>query len=826
MPNPQQTQQQPVRKRPVESESFFDIDYMKLLQDALSYWWLFVLCVAVALAVVFVYHRYKIPVYSSQLTLLLDDRGSGAAGDVASNAMLQGLSVDFQDLRTKENNIAILRSRTLNERVLDQMGIDICYYKKGTIRTTEQYPCGEFHVVMDSTHVQTVGARFNILLRDSLTFELVIDADKAGLFDYSRGTFASGGQVSVSYRQVHSFGEPIVTDKFAFAVIKHPVMDQMTDDEGIFEHYQVEFKPPYTQGFGLNVLKDKESTVLTLAAQGTNQGKVNQYLHTLATTFINDNLSQKNQMAENSIKFIESQLTTLSDTLLDIGTQLSMFRTNHGLQLGVTSKGNKLFREIEDYETEIQKQGVLVSYYDYISEYLRTDSVVTGSVFAPPIYNTGSSLFEQQLNNLLKLNADYQALQSTYGTSYNPATREVLTRFNIARNTLLSTIANNKNLVIQNVNELKRKMQTNVSEAMSLPETERKLLGIDRQFSLTNEVYTFLLRKRSEAQLQKASSTSDHKILDDAATVGIVSPRYAINQLLALIIGLGLPLAFLIIRQWMDNKLRTAEDLKKMTPLPIVGEIPSCHYQDSFVVESHPGSIVSEAYRHLRAKLHLVTLGKESLILGVSSSMPGDGKSFTARNVASVYAISGKKTVLLGFDLRRPALSKVLNQNKHVGITHYIMEQATLEEVIINQSNNLDVIVAGEVPPNAAELILHEKTAELIDKLKERYDVIVVDTPPMAAVADAYQIAEWCDAMLFVVRQDYTRKDVLKDVSASLVEQSVKNPVIVLNDVGSKNCRYGYRYGYGKYGYGRYSRYGKKYGYGYRSQNYGYTKED
>ncbi len=206
--------------------------------------------------------------------------------------------------------------------------------------------------------------------------------------------------------------------------------------------------------------------------------------------------------------------------------------------------------------------------------------------------------------------------------------------------------------------------------------------------------------------------------------------------------------------------------------------------------------------------------------------MPGDGKSFTARNVASVYAISGKKTVLLGFDLRRPALSKVLNQNKHVGITHYIMGQATLEEVIINQSNNLDVIVAGEVPPNAAELILHEKTVELIDKLKERYDVIVVDTPPMAAVADAYQIAEWCDAMLFVVRQDYTRKDVLKDVTASLVEQSVKNPVIVLNDVGSKNCRYGYRYGYGKYGYGRYSRYGKKYGYGYRSQNYGYTKED
>ncbi|MCQ2235832.1 MAG: polysaccharide biosynthesis tyrosine autokinase [Bacteroidales bacterium] len=823
MANP--TQQQPVR-RPSESDSIFDIDYMKLLQDALNYWWLFVICVATALLVVFVYHRYKIPVYSSQLTLLLDDRGSGAAGDVASNAMLQGLSVDFQDLRTKENNIAILRSRTLNERVVDQMGIDICYYKKGTIRTTEQFPCPEFHVVMDSTHVQTVGSRFNIFIKDSLTFELGIDADNALLFDYARGTYASNSHISYNHKQVYNFGDPIVTDYFAFAVIKHPVVDAIENEDDVVGHFQVEFKPSYSQGFGLNVLKDKESTVLTLTASGTNQGKVNLYLHTLATTFINDNLSQKNQMAENSIRFIESQLTTLSDTLLDIGTQLSMFRTAHGLQLGVTSKGNKLFKEIEDLESEVQKQGVLISYYDYITEYLRTDSVAEGSVFAPPIYNTGSSIFEQQLNNLLKLNAEYQALQSTYGTSFNPATKEVLTRFNIARNTLLSTIANNKNLVIQNVNEIKNKMQAHISETMQLPETERKLLGIDRQFSLTNEVYTYLLRKRSESQLQKASSTSDHKILDDAVTVGIVSPRYAINQLLALIIGLGLPLAFLVIRQWFDNKLRTAEDLKKLTTLPIVGEIPSCRYNDNFVVESHPGSIVSEAYRHLRAKLHLVTLGKETVVIGVSSSMPGDGKSFTARNVASVYAIQGKKTVLLGFDLRRPALSKVLDQQKHKGITHFITEQTSLDDIIIHHSSNLDVIVSGEVPPNAAELILHEKTTMLINKLKELYDVIVVDTPPMAAVADAYQIAEWCDAMLFVVRQDYTRKDVLKEVSLTLVEQGVKNPVIVLNDVGSENCRYGYRYGYGKYGYGRYSRYGKKYGYGYKSQNYGYTKED
>ncbi|MDO4462420.1 MAG: polysaccharide biosynthesis tyrosine autokinase [Bacteroidia bacterium] len=817
-------QQQPV-KRPTESDSIFDIDYMKLLQDAIHYWWLFAICVATALSVVFIYHRYKIPVYSSQLTLLLDDRGSGAAGDVASNAMLQGLSVDFQDIRTKENNIAVLRSRTLNERVIDQMGIDICYYKKGTIRTTEQFPCSEFHVVMDSSHVQVIGARFDIVIKDSLTFELSIDAE-AGLYDFSRDMYVHNNKVRVSHNAVYAFGEPIVTDKFAFAVIKHPVVDEIENEDETFGHFQIQFLPSYSQGFGLNVMKDKESTVLTLSASGTNQAKVNLYLHTLATTFINDNLRQKNQMAENSIRFIETQLSTLSDTLLDIGTQLSMFRTAHGLQLGVTSKGNKLFKEIEDYETEVQKQEVLVSYYDYISEYLRTDSVVTGSVFAPPIYNTGSSIFEQQLNNLLKLNAEYQALQSTYGTSYNPSTREVLTRFNIARNTLLSTIANNRNLVVQNVNEIKSKMQAQVSEAMQLPETERKLLGIDRQFNLTNEVYTYLLRKRSEAQLQKASSTSDHKILDDAITVGIVSPRYAINQLLALVLGFGLPLAFLVIRQWFDVKLRSIEDLKKMTTLPIVGEIPYCRYEDVFVVETHPGSIVSEAYRHLRAKLHLVTLGKDSIVVGISSSMPGDGKSFTARNVASVYAIQGKKTVLLGFDLRRPALSKAIGQQDHKGITHYITGEVSLDDILIKHSDNLDVIVSGEVPPNAAELILHPKTSKLMNKLKDIYDVIVIDTPPMAAVADAYQIAEWCDAMLFVVRQDYTRKDIFKEVSSSLVEQNIKNPVIVLNDVGSDNSRYGYRYGYGKYGYGRYSRYGMKYGYGYKSQNYGYTKED
>lgn len=817
------TPQQPVRNKPAEQESIFDIDYMKLLQDALSYWWLFVICGALAFAVVFVYHRYKIPVYSSQLTILLDDKGSNGAGDVGNGAVMQGISLDFQDTRSLANNIAVIGSRTLNQRVLEKMGIDISYYKKGAIRTTEMFPCADFHIVMDSTHVQVVGARFNIIIKDSETFNLELNSDKAYLYNYQDKVVESGQPIHVDINGTYRFDEPIITDYCAFVVIKDKL--KYADDKS-GEHYQVEFKPMYSHNFGLKVMKDKESTVLTLTAQGSNPNKVNYYLSTLARTFVGDNLNQKNQMAENSIKFIDSQLVSLSDTLLDIGTQLSTFRMVNGLQLGVTSKGNRLFKDIEEYETAIQKQEIILAYYSDLENYLRTDSILENTIIAPAIYNTGNAVVEQQLSKLMQLNAEYHAQLSTYGTIANPITNEALVRMQIARNTLLSTLANNKIMVSQDVKDIKQKMQTQISETMQLPETERKLLGIDRRFSLTNEVYTFLLRKKSEAQLQKASSTSDHKILDDAATVGIVSPRYAINNLLALIAGLGLPLLYLVIRQMFDTKLRTEEDLKKMTRLPIVGEIPSCHYEDAFIIEKHPSSIVSEAYRHTRSKLHLVTMGLDKIVLGVSSSMPGDGKTFTARNIASVYAISGKKTVLMGFDLRRPALSKVIDQRGHKGITHYIVGEASIDEMIIPQADNLDVVVAGVVPPNAAELILHEKTKELITKLKEIYDVIVVDTPPMGAVADAYQIADWCDAMIFVVRQDYTQRAILKDVLSSLEEQAVKNPVIVLNDVGSKNSRYGARYGYGKYGYGKYGRYGKKYGYGYNYKGYGYTKED
>ncbi|MCF0191135.1 MAG: polysaccharide biosynthesis tyrosine autokinase [Marinilabiliaceae bacterium] len=797
-----------------EEGSLLKLDFRKLFSDIIRFWWIYVVCLLIAMVLVFVYHRYKTPVYSAEMTLLINDDRTYSNTLVSQNSMMEGFAIDGAS-RSMANQVAILQSRTMRQRVIDKMGLDITYYNHGRVIDRELYPNKIFRVIMDPTHVQPMDVMIDMEYVDSLSFRLLVDAENVALFDYSNRV-DSGRVDRISHKGRYRFGEPIVTDWCAFTIIQNPENISLGE-------YSFRFNYPYSADFGFSVSTDDESSVVSMRAVGTSSKKNCNFLNTIAATFIADNLRQKNLIAENTIAFIESQLVLLSDTLMDIGTQLSSFRIKHDLQQSVESKSNQLFKDVQSVEADIQKQRILLSYYEYLEKYMSNDSVLN-DVIAPAMYETGSPIITSQLRNIMELNAEKEAYQSTYGTGQNPLNREVLAKLRIARNTLLMSVANHKQMVLDNINGMQMKVDSIKSEVRSLPETERKFIGIDRRFALNNEVYNFLLRKRSEAQIQKASNTADHKVLDSAETMGIVSPNRSKNNSIALFMALILPTLVLVVRQLVDNKLRTVEDLKKMTSRPIVAEIPSSNYNTVKVVCDKPSSIVAETYRRMRTRLDFLTAGKEKVVIGVTSSMPGDGKTFTALNVASVYAISGKRVALLGFDLRRPGMSKALNMEKHIGITDYIVGQCTLEDMRVEVAPNLDAYPAGTIPPNPSELISNAKSIDMIEDMRAKYDVLVIDTPPVGMVSDAFQILPWCDTMLFIARQDYTYKDILKNTLESFDEQNIKNVAVVLNDINSKNSRYGYGYGYG-YGSYHYGRYSKK-RYGMYGKSYGYYSED
>lgn len=798
-----------------EDSILSSIDFKKLLSDVIRFWWMFVIAVAAVFVALKVYHMYKTKIYAASATVIVDNSTKSSW----RRTILEGVDLG-QSMSNFDNQLAILGSRTLVTRVVEQMGVFISYYHVGRIMDTEQFRSTCFTVVMDSTHVQPLYTRINIAPKGEDMFTITVKSEKIETYRYSTRTM--GTPVSdIVFEDTFKYGEPIITPWCAFTIVS---------DEPIKEKYYVVFNDPealvasYSRGLSIASDSKTESTVVTLSTSGPNKRKNELFLNTLINTYVEDNLRQKTEMSANTVRFINDQLMLLSDSLDLVSSQLSNFRSHNQIQDDLTKKGDDLFTEVKTYEKELKQLTLEGAYYNYLENYFSNDSIMKGDI-APATFKTERPIITELLNKMLDINSKRQIYRDTYGREGNPMYDALNAEFNIVRNTLLTSIKSHKQMVQDNLNEVQGKIDEYTREIMGLPETERTLLGINRKFTVTNDLYTFLLQKRAEAQIQRASSTPDHKPLDAAETTGVISPNIKRNQTLGFAAAVLLPVVFLVLRQLLDNKVRTSNDVKKITKLPIVGEIPNNTKDTSFAVQEYPRSLTAEQFRRLRIKLEFMSKRKTPAIILVTSSMPGDGKTFCALNTASVFAIAKKRTVILGFDLRKPGLSKVAGLMNHSGITDYLIGNCTLDE-IINKQGDLDIIVSGTIPPNPSELIQSEECQQMLEDLKARYDVIVIDTPPISLVSDALQLTNVADVTMFVVRQDYTEKPAFEFSLNCLTENNVENAAVVVNDINSKDTRYGYGYGnygyYGRYGkYGKYGKYGSKYGYGYEENTYG-----
>jgi capsular exopolysaccharide synthesis family protein len=436
---------------------------------------------------------------------------------------------------------------------------------------------------------------------------------------------------------------------------------------------------------------------------------------------------------------------------------------------------------------------------------------VFDGTIAPAVYPVDNSSVFQQINYLMELNMERQTIAGSVSQNIsNPYLVELNDKMEVARLTLLEAINNQKVLIDRELLRIEEERISTNTALYQFPEKERQLFGIERQFDLNNEVYTFLLRKRSEAQIQKASNTPDHSILETARPAGQVSPTVASDRQRAVLAGLVLPLLFLLIKQVVNNKISGSDDIERITKLPIIGHIIHNNKEGSNVVELHPRSVITEAFRRIRTRLEYMNGDKESPVIAISSSMPGEGKTFCALNLASVFAISGKKTLLVGFDMRKPGLNKVLNMDSQLGLSNYLIGKAELKDIIMpNGVENLFVLPSGAIPPNPSELIGSARAEKLFEELRSNFDIILLDTPPMGVVADGYLLARYADSVIFLTRQDFTIRNVFAHTIKQMQDEGITNVGILINDVQIKKGLLSYNYNYG-YGYGYH--YGYKYG--------------
>ena len=803
--------------KPQQSGDEQTIDIKQLIYVCISHWYLFLISVVVALAIGFVVNRYKANVYQTSGTVLIKDQSG-----FDPTALMTNLNSKSQNV---ENEMAILKSYMLTERTIKKMNLEVTYYEKGRVSTVELYQSSPFTVEFDRSVPQAVGLTYEILNIGSETMSLHGVSDFLTKYDFvlcqSLGSFPQKVDVVTECKQ----GEWVENGYNRIRIVLNENYKPETDNSRKL-FFKLNSYPSLVQQmskFSVNTTS-KESSVASIVTSGSNPKKIVDFTNMLMNEYVNRGLEKKNLVSENTIRFIDDELAGIQESLGSAESELKDFRKQNDL-MNLDMQASQIYNNLQVLEREKADMTVNVKIYKRLQDYIKVQIDDPENLAAPSTMGINDPLLNQLVRDLVTL-SQTKATQLLTQTEQHPQIVKLNEQIVTTKKTLLETI---NNLVINaemGLDEINKRIAKAVSETKVLPEKQQQLINYQRNFNFNDETYKYLMQRRAEAQILKASNTPDNEILDIARLERTrrISPRTKMNYLVALIIGLLIPALYLFLKDFFNVSITDRKDVEKITRFPIIGQVAMSNSKDPLVVINSPKSPIAESFRSIRTNVEFLTQGKAKSTILVTGDMQSIGKTFNSINIASIYALYGKKTVLLGFDMRKPKLFQEFGLNNNVGLSSFLSNKEPFENIIQSTSAipSLDIITSGPIPPNPAELIASEKCNELFELLKEHYDYIIIDTPPLGLVTDAFLLMKYSDVNLFIVRQGVTNKNIFESIVKDLEKRNL-NVSIVINGIQTNK---GYGYGYGKkYGYG----YGYAYGYGYGrygSSNSGYYGND
>jgi capsular exopolysaccharide synthesis family protein len=721
----------------------------------------------------FFYLEKKFPIYSTQAFILIEEEDNSPTQDI-----LEGFSMR-PGVQNLENQILVLKSYTTIRKAIDELPFEIDVYRKGFLSQSSYYPLSPLKIEPGAGGLPT-GIEF--------VFQFI------GNDEFELSTFAKSG---MELDTILPFGKEFVLNQGSFTVFPVLELDDvfMTGEKIYFQFYDRE-KLAETYSASLQVENaTRDGSIVRLSIQGTNRVKGLVFLDKVTDVFIENNLEKKNLEAERIIEFIEEQLGDVQSDLVLTETRLQEFRSANRI-MDVSAQTQQIIDQAVVLENEKARLSLERNYYHYLDDYLSDE----GNDLRP-VSPAAMGIEDPNLTNLI---SEYSGLQAEYFSSgvgeRNPFQEQLDMKIRNIKQSIKETLGGIMMANQMERDENEKSINRLNAKASQLPAKEQQLLGFEREFNLNNVLYTFLLERRAEAQIQKASNAPDHELVDRARSAGIVSPLtpnvYAIAFSLALILP---TLILLLFSNVFQNVITCEEDVNLITRLPVVAQFPHSRLNYYTIVLTDPASSISESFRSLRNRMEFFTRDVKSPIIVVSSSIPSEGKTFAATNLASVYSLAGVKTLLVGFDLRRPTLSKGFSLNETSGITEYLIGKKKLEDIIYKTSyQNLDVIPSGPIPPNPAELSGSVKAKDMFSELREKYECIIVDSAPVGVVSDIYTVASIADAMLLVVRHGYTKKNALSATLSEVETYGINGLSILINDVklSGSSYRYAYKYKY------------------------------
>ncbi|HKM93037.1 MAG TPA: polysaccharide biosynthesis tyrosine autokinase [Prolixibacteraceae bacterium] len=779
----------------------------------------FIISVVVTLGIAHVVNRYTTRIYNISTTILIEDntKGSSLFGKNVGGSldMLSGFGM-YPSLQNFENQSIIIQSYSQIRRTIDNLNFEVSYYRQGRISKNEIYNQSPFEIIYFTDHPQILNANFNVSIDNDGFINLSIDEKSKFIYNYDNDEIL-GKVGSIEFKKQIKPGERVQTEFFDFYI-----KIKKNFDPNEVNNYFFFFNAPhfltlaYQNKLSLEPMA-KGASMLKISIEDNNTAKAVDFLNMLSNEYLLRNLEKKNELANNTIHFIDTQLDTISKSLNIAETDLETFRYKNKV-MDLSFQAQQIFEQLQKLEDQKMALEMQAGYYQYLLDYIEENQDAE-SILAPSAMGVQDPLLNQlilEINQLsiekssltnIKKGADLMPLQRLDANIRNAKNNIYENALNLVKNAKFSLREINKRIA-----ELTRSIN-------NLPETERELFGIKRKFELNDNLYTYLLERRAEAQIAKASNSPDNQVIDFAMTLNggrPIKPKSMINYLIALMLGLIIPAVSIALSEYFNMRIDSPDKIKQITNKPIIGYIPNSGEAANINIFDNPDSPWAESFRIVRTKMQFITKNIEHPVIMITSSIPGEGKSFISINLASANALTGKKTVLVGMDLRRPQLAQRFGLDKDMGFTNYLIGEATLDEIIQKTQNPfLDIIPSGVIPPNPAELIADNNTALFIEEIKKRYDYIIIDSAPMSPVSDSHHLARLVDATIFVVRDKYTHRQAFANSIEEAANINIQNLSIIMNDIKLSKRRIGGSYGY-NYGY----KYGYKFGYGYGYGNF------
>jgi tyrosine-protein kinase Etk/Wzc len=765
--------------KPISNNNIIDQkDIRKTILLILKNWYWFVLFIGLCIGVSILYLYKATNYYGAEAKILIKPQ---------KNAIQDALTASLASGPTKDeiaNEMEVLSSTSLINDVIDELALDISYFVEGRLKTGELYSGRPFQVEGKMMEADFFGAPFfvNILTRD--TYRLTIE------------------QQGFKYNKVHRFGEPVVNDQFSLII--------SSDSNVVAKNLAVIKDIKYLFVFNnrgylikkyrnaLRLSQGEEATVINLFFEDEVPEKAVSFVKVLTEKYIANSISVQKEINQNTLTFIDEQLTDVEDILNGVETNLEQFQRQRTSMNPENEQGVYLQQKV-GFENELTRLNIQLRSVEYLYEQLSSGSDI--SVISPamlgdsPDPTLGSAFADltgliQRRTNLLFSN-----------TPNSPVVKEVEAQISNARQNLISNVMNIRRGLVVRINSLNSQLGQFQGAMSRMPTTMRGLVNINRKVEINEKIYLFLLETKAKTVIEKAGIVSDKMILEPATSTGLEKPIR--EKVLFAGFGAGLALSFLLIflKSIFYNYIKTKDDLAELSTLPVIGVIGKSKEarNDYLVVDKFPQSLTSESYRVVRTNLSYFNPKVTNKVVLFTSSVAGEGKTFNAINTGTILAKTKKRVVVIDLDLHKPKQANAFNLKNDVGVTSYLVGKASLEEIVKETPvENMHVILTGPRTPNASEMIVDPMLEEMILELKKQYDYVILDTPPVGLLSDALALMKFSDVNIYVLKAGFSKKDFV-DIAHQIVEKNaIKHMVFLLNNVSIKNIPAGYGGGYYK----------------------------